>query len=65
MTHVYDTTVGAILKEQGSEYYRPQLQNSAGREISNEDKVAVHELHEVMLPFRGNHLNYLGNDRDW
>jgi hypothetical protein len=63
VTHVYDTIVGALLKEQGSEYYRSQLQSNAGRDVADSDKVTVYELHEVML--QGNHLLYLGNDRDW
>jgi len=63
VTHVYDTTVGAILKQLGFEHYRAQLESSAGREVTDTDNVTVYELHEVML--QGNYLSYLGDDRNW
>lgn len=64
VTHIYETTVDAILAEDGSEHYRAQLQRNAGREIANSDTVTVYELHEVMLPSRGDHLSYMNTDID-
>jgi hypothetical protein len=62
VTHLYETTAGAILGE-GSDYYRSRLQNSAGREVTNADKVVVYEIHDVMLSSEGNYLIYL--DSEW
>ncbi len=64
VTHVYDTTVAALLKERGFEDYRSHLQTIAGREVADADTVAVCELHEGML-LQGSHLIYLGEDRNW
>jgi hypothetical protein len=65
VTHISKTTVGAILKEYGSDYYRSRLQGSANRSITDTDRVDVFELHEVLLTNGGKHLIYLSNDGIW
>jgi len=49
VTHVYEGTVATLLKEHRSSHYRPELERSAGREISDTDKVVVYELHAVTV----------------
>ncbi|MGC9599548.1 MAG: hypothetical protein ABSE18_04150 [Minisyncoccia bacterium] len=67
VTHVHETTVGALLKEKGSdsEYYRSQLKNSAGREVKDKDKVVIYEIQEVLLPYSKDYLIYRDNDLNW
>jgi hypothetical protein len=65
VTHVYETTVGVLLGQEESVSHRSQLQNSAGREITDADKVTVHEIHEVLLPFEGSHLTYMEHSFGW
>ena len=65
VTHVYETTVGAMLSDETSGFYRSQLQNSAGREIAETDKLTVYEIYEVILPFEGNYLSYMEHSLGW
>lgn len=53
VTHVYQTTAGALLKEFG-EYFQTQLKLSAGKQVAEEDEVTVYELHEVTVLDSGN-----------
>ena len=61
VTHAYKTTVKTILKGQQMEYYRQQLKNSAGRDISDSDEVIIYELFEVMHPNEDGYLIYLND----
>jgi|SRR5579864_425791 len=59
VTHMYSTTAGAILKENG-EYFRSRLEHSAGRPIADSDKVTVYELQEVTV-YDGGGMFYSSN----
>ena len=48
VTHIYRTTVGLILEEQG-EHHRTELEAAAGREIAPADEVVVYEIHEASV----------------
>lgn len=62
VTHIYETTVGAVVEKQG-EYFRSRLESTADRAIANEDRVVVYELHEV-LTFKGSRVTYTGDEWD-
>jgi hypothetical protein len=65
VTHAFETTTGALLGQEQSGFYRSQLRDSAGREITDADAVMVYEIYAVMLPFEGNCLTYLDQSVGW
>ena len=60
VTHIFKTTVGTLVKEQGSEFYRAELERSAGRKITDVDEVVVYELLGLMA-YGGGHLRSYEN----
>jgi hypothetical protein len=58
VTHIYRTTVQAILNEDG-EFHRTELEAAAERAVAPDDIVTVYETHEVLRPFEGGGVAYL------
>jgi hypothetical protein len=65
ITRIEKTTVAALLKQHGNDagYWRHRFKESASREVKDSERVIVVEVFSVMLPFQGDHLVYLDDNR--
>jgi|ERR1051326_6134535 hypothetical protein len=48
ITHVYKTTVAAEVKRRGSDYYLREMEECAGRKVTEKDQVTIYEIIEVL-----------------